>query len=195
METRPLTAVQAFHRLRWFLWDRETGQDEVAGWPSSITLFTQLPTWDRPLGMLHSRNTIVTFRSKPALQCALPCDEIDSLCDASTSWKLCDESAAPPARTQSSTWSVPNFWLARCLLPFCASERSWQENIPDWGFMYATSDVCAWPYRRSVALEYKTSPRESVSVDVNRSETDDVTFITYLLTTFYPRSDVLTTLY
>lgn len=144
--------------------------------------------------MLHSQNTVVTFRSTPTLQCALPCDEIDSMCDASTSWKLCDESAAPPVRTQSSTWSVSNFWLARCLLPLCASERSWQENIPDWGFMYATSDVCVWPYRGSVALEYKMFPRESVSVDVNRSETDDVTFITYLLTTFRPCNDVLTTL-
>lgn len=124
--------------------------------------FTQLPTWDRPL-------CPVIVRSSNAL---LSCDETDSMCDASTSWKLRNESTTPSARTQSATWCVPNFWLARCLLLFCASERSWQENVPDWGFMYA------WPYLGPVAWGYKMSPRERVSIDINHSETDALTIMT-----------------
>lgn len=101
----------------------------------------------------------------------------------------------PPVRTQSLTWSVPNFWLARCFSSLlCPWEKLTGEH--PWLGIYLCNVWCVvWPYLGSVAFEYKTSPRESDSVDVNHSETDDVTFIIYpLLTTFYPCNDVLTTL-
>lgn len=156
--------VQAFHCLL----DTETGDDEVAGWSTSITPFHTAA---------HMRSSFVSGDCQ-ILQCTLSCDETGSMCDASTSWRLRSESTTPSARTQSATWCVPNFWLARCLLLFCASERSWQENVPDWGFMYATSHVFVWPYLGPVPWEYKMSPRERVSIDINHSETDALTFMT-----------------
>lgn len=70
-----------------------------------------------------------------------------SMRDASQSWKLCKN---PPTLNS-------NFIM------MCSERLTWQEYIPDWGIM-------CWPY---LGLEAWTKT-ESVSVDVNHSETDDV---------------------